>query len=58
MLLTKALGTHNGAVLILDFDGNLNNRFLSHSASVTDVAIEVSGEFIASASLDGFYHLI
>ncbi|CAG8437651.1 9040_t:CDS:10 [Rhizophagus irregularis] len=49
----KALGTHNGDVLILDFDGNLNKRLSSHVASVTDIAIEVSGEYIASASLDG-----
>ncbi|CAB4404043.1 unnamed protein product [Rhizophagus irregularis] len=48
-----ALGTHNGDVLILDFDGNLNKRLSSHVASVTDIAIEVSGEYIASASLDG-----
>lgn len=51
----KALGTHNGDVLILDFDGNLNKRLSSHVASVTDIAIEVSGEYIASASLDGLY---
>ena len=54
-LISKALGTHNGDVLILDFDGNLNKRLSSHVASVTDIAIEVSGEYIASASLDGLY---
>ncbi|GES86213.1 vacuolar assembling protein VPS41 [Rhizophagus clarus] len=48
-----ALGTHNGDVLVLDFDGNLNKHLSSHAASVTDIAIEVSGEYIASASLDG-----
>ncbi|CAI2161428.1 16876_t:CDS:10 [Funneliformis geosporum] len=47
------LGTNNGDILILDFDGNFNKRLSSHTAAVTDIAIEVTEEFVASASQDG-----
>ncbi|CAG8681179.1 15096_t:CDS:10 [Gigaspora margarita] len=48
-----ALGTHNGDVFILDFDGNLIKRFSSHTASVNDISIDTAEEFVASASMDG-----
>jgi len=51
----KVLGTHNGDILILDFEGNLSKRLSSHTASVTDIAIEISEEYVASSSLDGIY---
>ncbi|CAG8496376.1 2649_t:CDS:10 [Scutellospora calospora] len=48
-----ALGTHNGNVFILDFDGNLIKRFSSHSATVNDISIDAAEEYVASASMDG-----
>ncbi|RHZ45377.1 hypothetical protein Glove_680g79 [Diversispora epigaea] len=48
-----ALGTHNGDLFILDFDGNLIKRFSSHSATVNDISIDVAEEYVASASMDG-----
>ncbi|KAJ3192921.1 Vacuolar protein sorting-associated protein 41 [Entophlyctis luteolus] len=48
-----ALGTHWGVVHILDLAGNNVKRFACHSATVNDLAIDDSGEFVASASDDG-----
>ncbi|CAG8470961.1 7415_t:CDS:10 [Dentiscutata heterogama] len=48
-----ALGTHNGDVFILDFEGNLIKRFSSHSATVNDLSIDTAEEYVASASMDG-----
>ncbi|CAG8551259.1 4952_t:CDS:10 [Acaulospora morrowiae] len=48
-----ALGTHNGEVFILDFDGNLIKKFSSHTATVNDISIDVAEEYVASASMDG-----
>ncbi|CAG8459764.1 7650_t:CDS:10 [Paraglomus occultum] len=47
------LGTHNGSVLLLDFQGDVVNRFTKHTASVSDISIDANGEYVASASLDG-----
>ncbi|CAG8588030.1 31144_t:CDS:2, partial [Racocetra persica] len=43
-----ALGTHNGGVFILDFDGNLIKRFSSHTATVNDLSIDTAEEYVAS----------
>ncbi|CAG8660098.1 10427_t:CDS:10, partial [Acaulospora colombiana] len=48
-----ALGTHNGDVFILDFDGNLIKKFSTHSATVNDISIDAAEEYVASASIDG-----
>lgn len=48
-----ALGTHAGMVFILDFQGNLIKAFKSHSASVLDIDIDSSFEFVSAASIDG-----
>ena len=48
-----ALGTHGGMVYILDFEGNLVKGFRSHSASILDLDIDSTSEFVASASMDG-----
>ncbi|KAI9486141.1 MAG: hypothetical protein EXX96DRAFT_471553 [Benjaminiella poitrasii] len=48
-----ALGTHWGAVHILDFEGNVIKSFRHHSATVNDISIDKNDEFIASASDDG-----
>ncbi|KAI8987337.1 hypothetical protein BDF20DRAFT_814816 [Mycotypha africana] len=48
-----ALGTHWGAVHILDFEGNVIKSFKSHSATINDISIDNSMEYVASASDDG-----
>lgn len=48
-----ALGTHSGAIYILDEQGNLVKGFRSHSASVMDLVIDSTSEFIGSAGMDG-----
>ncbi|ORZ22629.1 hypothetical protein BCR42DRAFT_172424 [Absidia repens] len=48
-----ALGTHWGAVHVLDFEGNVVKSFQRHTATVNDISIDASDEFIASASDDG-----
>ncbi|PWN54103.1 hypothetical protein IE53DRAFT_39224 [Violaceomyces palustris] len=48
-----ALGTHGGMVYILDVEGNLVKGFRSHTASILDLDIDSTSEFVASASMDG-----
>ncbi|KAI9281912.1 hypothetical protein BY458DRAFT_468772 [Sporodiniella umbellata] len=48
-----AMGTHWGALHILDFEGNLIKSFKSHAATVNSISIDKSDEYIASASDDG-----
>lgn len=48
-----AVGTHNGSVHILDFEGNEIKHFNSHSATVHDLSIDKAGEYVGSASMDG-----
>eukprot|EP00960_Hanusia_phi_P075784 768466-Hanusia_phi.AAC.5 len=48
-----ALGTVEGWIYILDFDGNEVRRFGAHTAIVNDLSIDRAGEFIASCSDDG-----
>ncbi|KAN0061073.1 Vacuolar protein sorting-associated protein 41 [Thecaphora frezii] len=48
-----ALGTHGGMVYILDVEGNLIKGFRSHTASILDIDIDSTCEFVASASMDG-----
>jgi WD40 repeat protein len=49
----QALGTHNGAIYILDFNGNQIKVFNSHSATVNELSIDDSREYIASCGNDG-----
>lgn len=48
-----ALGTHEGWIYILDFNGNEIRRFGAHTAIVNDLSFDRLGEFIASCSDDG-----
>ena len=41
-----ALGTEGGAVHVLDLGGNEIRRFSPHSAAVTDICVDVTGEFV------------
>lgn len=49
----QVLGTHWGTVHVLDFEGNIVKSFQKHNATVNDISIDASEEFIASASDDG-----
>jgi len=47
------MGTHWGIVHIMDFEGNENQKFQAHQATVNDLSVDLDGEYIASASDDG-----
>ncbi|XP_073011981.1 vacuolar protein sorting-associated protein 41 homolog [Typha latifolia] len=48
-----ALGTHDGTVHILDFQGNQVKEFAAHTATVNDLSFDTEGEYIGSCSDDG-----
>ncbi|EMD40305.1 hypothetical protein CERSUDRAFT_121110 [Gelatoporia subvermispora B] len=48
-----ALGTHGGKLHILDLSGQHIKSFDVHSASVNDISIDSTAEWVATASLDG-----
>lgn len=37
----------------MDFEGNENQKFQAHQATVNDLSVDLEGEYIASASDDG-----
>ncbi|KAL9936540.1 hypothetical protein V8E36_004608 [Tilletia maclaganii] len=47
------MGTHSGMIYVLDVQGNLVKGFRSHSASILDIDIDSTNEFVASAGMDG-----
>ncbi|KAK0565354.1 Vacuolar protein sorting-associated protein 41 [Tilletia horrida] len=47
------MGTHAGMIYVLDVQGNLVKGFRSHSASILDIDIDSTNEFVASAGMDG-----
>ncbi|KAJ3800866.1 vacuolar assembling protein VPS41 [Lentinula aff. detonsa] len=48
-----ALGTHAGFVYLLDLSGGIIKSNKPHQASVVDICIDETGDFIATASIDG-----
>lgn len=48
-----ALGTHNGMVHILTYEGTRVKSFRPHGASVVDIKICEDEEFVATASVEG-----
>ncbi|KAJ8559620.1 hypothetical protein K7X08_003678 [Anisodus acutangulus] len=48
-----ALGTHGGAVHILDFLGNQVKESAAHTAAVNDLCFDTEGEYVGSCSDDG-----
>ncbi|KAK8456416.1 hypothetical protein SEVIR_3G019800v4 [Setaria viridis] len=48
-----ALGTHNGTLHILDFQGNQVKEIAAHTATVNDISFDADGEYIGSCSDDG-----
>eukprot|EP01018_Ginkgo_biloba_P020522 Gb_33564 [translate_table: standard] len=49
-----ALGTHDGTVHILDYQGNQVKEFAAHTATVNDISFDAEGEYIGSCSDDGY----
>ncbi|KAG2575633.1 hypothetical protein PVAP13_7KG377500 [Panicum virgatum] len=48
-----ALGTHNGTLHILDFQGNQVKEIAAHTATINDISFDADGEYIGSCSDDG-----
>lgn len=48
-----ALGTHDGTVHLLDYQGNQVKEFSAHTATVNELSFDAVGEFIGSCSDDG-----
>ena len=49
----QALGTHGGKLHVLDLTGQPVKSFAAHSASVLDISMDITGDWIATASIDG-----
>ncbi|CUA69567.1 Vacuolar protein sorting-associated protein 41 homolog [Solanum lycopersicum] [Rhizoctonia solani] len=49
----QLLGTHNGIVHILDFNGMRQRSYRPHTATITDMSVDTTGDFVATASIDG-----
>jgi hypothetical protein len=49
----QALGTHAGVVHILDLSGKRIKSYKPHQASVSDIGMDESACFVATASIDG-----
>jgi len=49
----QALGTHNGMVHILTYEGSKINSYRPHGASITDIKIDEESDFVATASMEG-----
>ncbi|GAA5924717.1 Vps41p [Sporobolomyces koalae] len=47
------LGSHDGAVYVLNLEGKLLKTFRPHTAMVNDLSLDLQSEFVASASMDG-----
>ncbi|KAJ7087362.1 hypothetical protein B0H15DRAFT_843711 [Mycena belliarum] len=48
-----AMGTHGGIVHILDLTGNQIKSYKPHMASIIDIAMDETAEYVATASIDG-----
>ncbi|KAJ6450316.1 hypothetical protein C8R47DRAFT_998937 [Mycena vitilis] len=48
-----ALGTHGGIVHILDLSGDRIKSYKQHMASIIDISMDETAEYVATASIDG-----
>ncbi|CAA7259453.1 unnamed protein product [Cyclocybe aegerita] len=48
-----ALGTHAGIIHILDLTGKRIKSYKPHMASVIDISLDATADFVATASMDG-----
>ena len=53
IFIVQAMGTHVGIIHALDYTGKRIKSYRPHSASITDICIDSTSEFIASSSIDG-----
>jgi len=51
----QALGTDNGMVHLLTYEGSKVNSFRPHTASVTCLRLDEDNEFVGTASFDGLF---
>jgi hypothetical protein len=51
--LMKAIGSYNGKIYIFDLKGNELKRVKAHAASVSDLSLDKTCEYLASSSIDG-----
>jgi hypothetical protein len=47
------MGTHAGIIHILDLTGKRMKSYKPHMASVIDISLDATADFVASASIDG-----
>jgi vacuolar protein sorting-associated protein 41 len=52
-VLDKAIGTHGGIVHILGLNGKRIKSYKPHLASIIDISMDSTGDFVSTASLDG-----
>jgi hypothetical protein len=52
-ILLQALGTHAGIIHILDITGKRIKSYKPHLASVVDISLDATADFVATASIDG-----
>ena len=57
-VLLQALGTHAGIIHILDITGKRIKSYKPHLASVVDISLDATADFVATASIDGGYFFI
>lgn len=48
-----AVGTHNGMVHVLSYEGAKVNSYRPHAASVTCLKMDEENDFVATASVEG-----
>ena len=53
----QALGTHAGIIHILDITGKRIKSYKPHLASVVDISLDATADFVATASIDGGFCL-
>ena len=52
------MGTHAGIIHILDITGKRIKSYKPHLASVVDISLDATADFVATASIDGGYFFI
>ena len=52
------MGTHAGIIHILDITGKRIKSYKPHLASVVDISLDATADFVATASIDGDYFFI
>lgn len=47
------MGSHNGKIYLFDLQGNELKRVKAHTASISDLSLDKTSEYLASSSIDG-----